>query len=93
MGVETVAAASIIGAIAAAGSTGYSIYSGKKQEKEQKKALREQNAAIAEEKAAALETRKQMIDRQRMQLAGNGQGTRGTSRSGIKATIGNQVLG
>lgn len=85
--------AAVVAAVSALASTSYSIYSGKKQEKEQKKALREQNAAIAEEKAAALETRKQMIDRQRMQLAGNGQGTRGTSRAGIKATIGNQVLG
>lgn len=85
--------AAIVAAVSALAGTGYSIHSGRQQEKAQKKAMREQNAAIAEEKAAALETRKQMIDRQRMQLAGNGQGTRGTSRAGIKATIGNQVLG
>ena len=90
MGVGT---AAVISAIAAVAGTSYSIYSGERQEKAQKKAYREQNKAIAEEKATELAQRKQMIDKQRMQLAGNGQGTRGTSRAGIKATIGNQVLG
>lgn len=85
--------AAIVSAIAAVAGASYSVYSGERQEKAQKKAYREQNKAIAEEKATEFARRKQMIDKQRMQLAGNGQGTRGTSRAGIKATIGNQVLG
>ena len=85
--------AAIVSAIAAVAGASYSAYSGERQNRLQKKAYREQNRAIAEEKATELAQRKQMIDKQRMQLAGNGQGTRGTSRAGIKATIGNQVLG
>ena len=86
-------AAVVTAAVAAVAGTGYSIYSGEKQRREQKKAAREQQAAINAEKAQALDARKQMIDQQRMQLAGNGSGTRGVSTQGVRARLGNDVLG
>lgn len=85
--------AAIVSAIAAVAGASYSVYSGERQDKTQRKAIRKQERAIAEEKAEALEKRRQQIDQQRMQLAGTGQGTRGTSTSGVKAVLGNNVLG
>jgi len=83
----------ITAAVAAVAGTGYSMYSGERQRKLQKAEARKQQKAIDEEKAQALETRKQMIDQQRMQMSGTGQGTRGTSTSGVKANIGGNTLG
>lgn len=79
--------------ISSAVGTGYSIHSARQQEKAQKRALAEQESAIAKQKEEELKKRKQLIDAQRSQLAGNGSGTKGTNRSGIKAIIGNEVLG
>lgn len=69
----------------------YSAYSGKKQNKAQKSAINEQNKIIAQEKAEELEKRKRLIDQQRMQLAGTGQGTRGTSTAGVRAILGDTL--
>lgn len=55
---------------------------------------KKQERAIEAEKKKALDQRKFQIDKQRMQLGGKGQGTRGVSTSGIKANIGEgQTLG
>ena len=91
-----IATAAIVSAVAAAGSTAYSIHQGEKANKAQKKEARRQQKAIDEQNKIALAERKQKIDQMRMQMAGTGQGTRGTSSSGIKAKIGSgldNVLG
>ena len=88
MGTAAIATAAIVGAIAAAGSTAYSVRQGEKANKEQKREARRQQAAIDEQNAQALSERKQKIDQLRMQMGGTGQGTRGYSSSGIKARIG-----
>lgn len=85
--------AAIVAAVSALAGAGYSMYSGERQNKLQRKEARKQANAIAEEKAVALEKRKQMIDQQRMQMGATGQGTRGFSSSGIKARVGNDTLG
>lgn len=94
MGVETaIATAAIVSAVAAAGSAGYSMYQGEKANKQQKKEAQRQQAAIDEQNAMALSERKQRIDQMRMQMAGTGAGTRGTSSAGIKARIGGGLGG
>ena len=66
-------------------------YSAYKTQKKQKKAAKEQRRreeqAIAERKAQALAERKTQIDQQRERLVGNGQGTKGHNKSGIKAKV------
>lgn len=86
MGVETIAIASL--AAAAAG-----VYHGQKERKLQKKAAREQQRAIEEQKAQALANRKQQINQMRMQMGGTGEGTRGTTTSGVSANIGGTGTG
>lgn len=92
-----IAGAAIVSALAAAGSTAYSVRQGEKQNKIQKREARKQQKAIDEENARSLSERKQKIDQMRMQMAGTGEGTRGVSSSGIKANVGgataNNVLG
>ena len=82
------ATAAVVSALAAAGSTAYSVRQGEKANKEQKKEAQRQQAAIDEQNAQALSERKQKINQMRMQMAGTGQGTRGYSSSGVKARIG-----
>lgn len=78
-----------IAALATAAAAGTASYSQGQQEKRMAKTqARNQQRAIAEEKAAALETRKGQIDQQRAMMGVRGQGTRGTSSSGVRATIG-----
>ena len=97
MGTAALVTAAVVSAIAAAGSTAYSIHQGEKQDKLQKQEARKQQAAIDEESARSLSERKQKINQMRMQMAGTGGGTRGTSTSGIKARVGgvngNNTLG
>lgn len=93
MASAAIATAAIVGAAAAAGGTAYSVYSGERQNKLQKKEAKKQQKAIDEQNAIALSERKQKIDQMRMQMAGTGQGTRGTSSSGIKASIGGGMGG
>ena len=61
---------------------------GKKADKAQRAELARQQQAIDEQNKQALSERKQKIDQMRMQMAGRGTGTRGTSSSGVKARIG-----
>lgn len=86
MGAEIAVAAAVLGAAA-------SVYHGEKERKAQKSAARRQQKAIDEQKKEALETRKQQINQQRMQMAGTGEGTRGTSTSGVSANIGGTGTG
>ena len=88
MGTAAIATAAIVSAIAAAGSTAYSVRQGEKANKAQKEEARRQQAAIDEENAMALSERKQKINQLRMQMGGTGTGTRGYSSSGIKARVG-----
>ena len=81
MGVETIAAAAIA-------SAAFSVYQGQRQNKLQKKEARKQQRAKKKKKEQALADRKQQINQMRMQMSGTGQGTRGTSTSGVAAQIG-----
>ena len=54
---------------------------GKKADKAQRRELERQQQAIDEQNRQALSERKQKIDQMRMQMAGRGTGTRGTSSS------------
>lgn len=66
---------------------------GKKADKAQRKELERQQQAIDEQNKQALSERKQKIDQMRMQMAGRGQGTRGTSSAGVRARIGGGAEG
>lgn len=61
---------------------------GKKADRAQRQELERQQQAIDEQNRQALAERKQKIDQMRMQMAGRGTSTRGTSSSGVKARIG-----
>ena len=60
---------------------------GKQEQHRAKNAAKAQQAQQAKQNALALEQRKNKIDAQRMQLGATGRGTRGSSLSGVKATI------
>ena len=81
------ATAAVISAIAAAGSTAYSVRQGEMADKKQKSEAQKQQRAIDEQNAQALSERKQKINQMRMQMAGTGGGTRGFTTSGIKANV------
>lgn len=87
MGVETIAIASLAAAAA------HSVYQGQKERKIQKRAARQQQKAIDEQKEQALADRKQQINQMRMQMGGTGEGTRGTTTSGVSAQIGGGTNG
>lgn len=80
--------AGVVAAVAAVAGAAAGIYQGEKQRKLQKKEAREQQKAINEQKKQALADRTQQINQMRMQMAGTGEGTRGTSTSGVTANIG-----
>lgn len=48
---------------------------------------KDQERAIAKEKEQELQKRKTLVDQQRMQLGATGKATKGTSLSGVKASI------
>jgi uncharacterized protein HemX len=81
-----VAVAAVVASALAAGTASYS--QGQQEKRMAKTARRNQDKAIAEEKAAALETRKGQVDQQRAMMGATGRGTRGTSSTGVRATIG-----
>jgi hypothetical protein len=79
--------AAVIAAIAGVASATNSYVQGKQEQRRAKNAAEEQQAQQAKQDALALEKRKNLIDAQRMQIGATGRGTRGSSSSGVKATI------
>lgn len=83
-------------ALATAAAAGAKAHNTAQSEKRwAKHEIQKQEQAIADEKAAALETRKGQVDQQRAMMGATGRGTRGTSSSGVRATVGGttDVLG
>ena len=67
--VTTVAAAALVtSAVAGVASTGYSVYQGRKMQKEAKKEERLQRAEIVKQKEEAQIEKKGLIDQQRYQM-------------------------
>lgn len=65
----------------------------KKADRAQRRELAKQQQAIDEQNQEAMSERRQKIDQMRMQLAGTGQGTRGTSWGGIANSVRARVGG
>lgn len=87
-------AALVTSAVAGVASTGYSIYQGKKQEKEAKRLQAQQQAQINEEKKAAENERRGLLSTQRYQMGlDSGFSTSGTSSVGRVLTTGESTLG
>lgn len=81
-------------AIAGAVSAGYSIYQGRKQEKEAKKEQKKQRAAINTEKQKAESDRKNLLSQQRYRMGiDSDYSTSGTSSVGRRLTTGQSTLG
>lgn len=79
----------VLAIAASALATGVNAHNTAKSEKRWAKHERQkQERAIAQEKASALEVRKGQIDQQRAMMGATGRGTRGTSSSGVRATVG-----
>lgn len=80
-----VAAVAVLATALAAGTKAHNTAQSEKRWAKHER--RKQEEAIAEEKAAALETRKGQIDQQRAMMGATGRGTRGTSSTGVRATV------
>ena len=95
MAETAIATAAIVSALASVGAATNSYVQGQKADRRAKNQAKAQQAEIDRQKEEALTERKNLIDQQRMQLAGGGRGTKGTSSSGVRAKIssGTETLG
>lgn len=81
-----VAVAAVVATALASGAKAHN--TAKSEKRWAKNERRKQEEAISQEKAAALDVRKRQIDQQRAMMRATGRGTRGTSSSGVRATVG-----
>lgn len=81
------------GGVVANIATGGAYGAAKRQKKLARKEEARQRQAIAEQRERELAQRKGLIDQQRERMVGNGQGTKGYNRSGVKANISKERLG
>lgn len=89
-----VAGALVASAVAGVASAGYSMYQGRQQAKDAKKAQRQQQAAINAEKQRAESERKNLLSQQRYQMGiDSDYSTSGTSSVGRGLTTGQSTLG
>lgn len=89
-----VAGALVASAVAGVASAGYSMYQGRQQAKDAKKAQRQQQAAINAEKQRAESDRQRLLSQQRYQMGlDSDYSTSGTSSVGRGLTTGQSTLG
>lgn len=80
------AVAAVVGTALAAGAKAHNTAQSEKRWAKHER--QKQDKAIAQERASALEVRKGQIDQQRAMMGATGRGTRGTSSTGVRATVG-----